>query len=74
MYASYLYPMYRGWGTPNPVWGTPMWGYGGGYGGYSGYGGYYGNNIIGSAFANNYVANTGTITGISQVANPVVIW
>ena len=66
MYAHYLYPMYRGWVTPIPV-----WGYGGGYGGY---GGYYGSNIIGSAFASNYVANTGTIAGISQVANPVVIW
>lgn len=67
MYASYLYPMYRGWVTPGPVWGYPTWGYGG-------YGGYYGNNIIGSAFASNYVANTGTITGISQVANPIAIW
>lgn len=73
MYASYLYPGYRGWINPVPVWGYPTWGYSG-YGGYGGYGGYYGSNIVGSAIATNYVANTGTISGISQIANPVAIW
>ena len=48
--------------TPYPVWG---------YGGipYANYG----NNIIGSAVANNSLINTGLAAGIVQNATPTVI-
>jgi hypothetical protein len=70
MYTGYLYPFYRSWGP----------GYGAGYGygawgpGYPswGYGGF-GNNVIGSAIANQSVINTGAMAGTTQIATPTVI-
>lgn len=59
-------PFYRGWGYPA---------YGFGYGYPWGFGGYgYSSNIIGSAIANQSLVNTGTISGVSQIATPTVIW
>ena len=60
MYAHYLYPVYR-----FPVYGFPY-----GYPAY-GFGGY--GNFIGSAFGYNNLINTGTASGITQIASPVVI-
>jgi hypothetical protein len=48
------------------------YGYGSGFG-YGGYGGF-GSNIIGSAVANQSLINTGSITGVNQIATPTVIW
>lgn len=70
--GSYLYPFYRspfigGYGYPYPSWQ---------YAGYGNIGGYYGgNNIIGSAIANQNqnVIGAGAIGGI-QTATPTVIW
>ncbi len=66
MYSGYLYPGYRSWGFGYPSYGFgyPTWGFGGGYG----------TNIIGSAIANQSLINTGTATGINQIATPSVIW
>lgn len=59
-------------------WSYPQFGYGYGYGyptwGLGGYGGYYGTNIVGSAIAGQSVINTGTATGINQIASPSVIY
>jgi hypothetical protein len=59
-------------------WGYPGIGYGYGYGyptwNYGGYGYGYGSNIVGSAIANQSVVNTGTASGINQIATPSVIW
>lgn len=57
-------PFYRTWGYPIYGFGYP-WGFGS-YG--------YSNNIIGSAIANQSLINTGTISGVSQIATPTVIW
>lgn len=71
MYSGYLYPFYRGY--PYPVV-YPYVGWGSyGYAPY-GYGYSYGSNIIGSAVANQSLINTGTATGINQIATPTVIW
>lgn len=70
MYASYLYPVYRGWGIGYP-WGYPTWGFGGVPGNY--YGGT-AINAVGSAIANQRLINTGTMAGVTQTATPTVIW
>lgn len=66
--GGYLYPVYRSWNYPvfNPGWGYPGWNYGGNWG--------YSSNIIGSAVANQSIINTGSATGINQIATPSVIW
>lgn len=71
MFNSYLYPYYRF--VPVAYYGGGGWG---GYPGYSGYPGYanYGSNFFGSSVSNNELINTGTATGISQIANPITIW
>jgi hypothetical protein len=60
MFASYYYPMYRSF---NPFLGYPGYGYG------------YGNNIIGSAIANQNMTTigAGAVGGI-QTASPTVVW
>lgn len=62
MYSGYLFPYYRSWGfqQPQPY---PFWSVGG-----------VGINAIGSAFANQSLVNTGTMTAVTQTANPTVIW
>lgn len=68
-------PFYRNaWGYGNPAYGYgyPSWGYGGIGAGWGNWG--YGNNVVGSAIANQNVINTGTATGIVQTATPTVIW
>ena len=62
MFASYLYPMYRY--PVYPVYGLPY-----GYPSYV----YSGSNFVGSAVGYNSVINTGTATGINQIASPIVI-
>ena len=60
---GYLYPFYRSYGmSPYPVWGYAGIPYAN-----------YGNNIIGSAVANNSLINTGLAAGIVQNATPTVI-
>ena len=70
MFASYLYPTYRSWGYGFPGIGFPSWG----YGGYGGHGRGIGINAVGSAIANQQLFNTGTMTGVSQIATPTAIW
>jgi len=74
MFSGYLYPGYRSWGFGYPGYGFgyPTWGFGG-VGIAGGYGGF-GTNVIGSAIANQSLVNTGTATGINQIATPSVIW
>ena len=64
-------PFYRGYGFGYPAYGYgyPTWGYGG-YGNFGGYG----SNVIGSAVVGQSVINTGTASGINQIATPSVIW
>ena len=60
MYSGYLFPYYRSWGFARP-WPYPVWGG-------------VGINAIGSAFANQSLINTGTMTAVTQTATPTVIW
>jgi hypothetical protein len=68
MYTGFYTPYYRRWGYPYySHWYVP--------GGYGRYYGNYGNNIIGSAVANqnmNVIGSTGFIG--TQTASPSVIW
>lgn len=68
-------PFYRsGWGYPGY---GPGYGYGFGYGyptwNYGGYNSFNGINAVGSAIANQSIVNTGTASGINQIATPSVI-
>lgn len=69
MYPGYLYPFYRSYSYP-VVYPYSSWG---SYG-YAPYGYGYGSNIVGSAVANQSLINTGTASGITQIATPTVIW
>jgi len=67
MYSSYYYPLYRALPYmplpyPYPYYNPYL------------YGNTYSSNTIGSAIANQNLVNTGTAIGVSQVANPTVIW
>lgn len=65
MFYGYGYPFYR-----SPYiggFGYPVWGWGG-------YNSFNGINAVGSAIATQNLINTGTATGINQIANPSVIW
>lgn len=62
MYSGYLFPYYRNWGFARP-WPYPIWANNG-----------LAVNSYGSAFANQNLFNTGTMTAVTQTATPTVIW
>ena len=67
MFYSYGFPFYRSPFVGSFGFGYPLFG----FGGFNSFGGI---NAVGSAIANQSLINTGTASGINQIASPTVIW